>query len=341
MRQLPYRVFLWVFGVSNAVVWFLILYGLGYFIQTRFAVDGHVSRESATAMLCLALVLPTVLAVQGAIVNLRVQFIGGRFLPPAAPPSTTRLRNPWKTALLTAAAFWGVGVPVLISARTVLLPTSVGTSQLARLMAGMGALVVLIVIRYAANRDFVSYARALDSGGGTQVSIARYVVGHIALPWATVNAVINGVLAWLTYHQGPTHPAATVSVAELRGDLVVMGFLISMFMALSAFPEAETDFRRNFVRLPHVLPSMPRLWTRYGYALGVGLVMHILVTATTAICNVAQIALATTVLVKGVSAAIIAGAASGSCAVWALSRCAQRHSPIALEAAAPAAAVRR
>jgi hypothetical protein len=340
MRQLPYRAFLWIFSVSNAVVWFGILYGLGYFMQTRFAIDGRVDRRSAVTMVCVALLLPTVLALQGAIVNFRVQFIGGRFAPPAHLPGTrAAVHNPWSAATVTAMLFWVVGVPVLAGGLRVLLPSNVGASRVAIVMAGVGALVILILVRYITDRDLRHYVGALDVAPATQVPMAAYVIGRIALPWGAVNAVINAALAWMMYRQGPMHPAAMVSVDELRGDLVVMSFLISVFMALSALPEAETDCQRRFVRATAGLPLMPRLWTRYGYALGVALAMHIVLTATAAACGISQISLGAMVLIKGVTAGLVAAGAAGMCAVWALSRCAQRVASPGTPVAEPARAM--
>ena len=340
MRQLPYRAFLWVFSVSNAVVWFGILYGLGYFMQTRFAVDGRVPQQTAVRMLCLAVLLPTVLALQGAIVNFRVQFIAGSFVPPPSfLPAPVALRNPWSVALLTAVMVWAVGIPVLAGGSRVLLPGSVAAPRVAAVLAGVGAFTILILVRYITDRDFGGFVGALDGDAAAPMPLATYVVRHIALPWGAVNAVINAVLAWMTYRQGPMHRAAMVSMEELRGDLVVMAFLISVFMALSAFPEAETDFRRRLVQVPARLPPMPRLWTRYAYAFGVALAMHIVLTAIAAAWGLSQVSLGVMVLVKAVAAGLIAAGASGLCAVWALSRCMERAAAPEIRAAEPVSVV--
>lgn len=340
MGQLSYRVFLRVFGVSNAVVWFVILYGLGAFLQVRFAEDGRVRRQTAVTIVCLALLLPTVLAVQGAIVNLRVQFLAGRFLPPASRPAEeVRLRNPWRAALAVGALFSVIGLPVLVGGLTVLLPQSLGAPEVATIMGASGALTIFLLIVYIGDREFQRYLRALDGLQASPMSLVTYVVRRIALPWGSANALINGVLAWVMYRQSALHPSVVVSLSELRADLAVMAFLITVFMALSALPEAVTDFRRNLVRLPATLPPMPRLWTRYGYALGVALMMYVVVTGAAAASDASQVSLGAAVLIKGLSAGIIAGGAAGMCAVWSLARCAQQRLVAAsVDVGAPATA---
>ena len=338
MRPLPYRVFLWVFAISNAVIWFGILFALGIFVQSRFAEEGGLTRSTALRALCLALFFPMVLAVQGGIVNLRAQFLLGRFvLPGNCGEVDGAVRNPWWPAVVGGATGWVICLPVLLFGVHFLAAEALRAVQFATTLAGAGAVVIVFLVVTFSDRELRCYARSIEAPARAGIPAGVYVLRNIALPWGGINLVINAVLAWVTYHQGPMHAAAGVAWEDLRLDLVVMSFLISVFMALSALPEVETDFRRNLVRFPGDLPRMPRLWIRYVYALGIAALMYVTVTVAAAAVGSATLPLGFAVLAKGVAAGVVAGGASGACAVWGLSRCAERRSePEALAVAAGA-----
>jgi hypothetical protein len=338
MRPLPYRVFLWVFAFSNGVIWFGILFALGLFVQSRFAVEGALSWGTALRALWLALIFPMVLAVQGGIVNLRAQFLLGRFvLPVNCGTANGVVRNPWWPAVVGGTAGWVMCLPVLVIGVRLLGTQGSQGVQFATILAGAGAVAMLLPVVIISDRELRCYARSIERPARARLPAGVYVLRNIALPWGVINLVINAVLAWVTYHQGPLHAAAGVAWEDLRLDLVVMSFLISVFMGLSALPEVETDFRRNLVWLPGDLPRMPRLWIRYAYALGIAALMYVTVTVTAAAVGSAATALGFAVLAKGVAAGVVAGGASGACAVWGLSRCAERRGePEALALAAGA-----
>ena len=338
MPRLSYRAFLWVFAAGNAIVWFLILYGLGLFLHAHLARDGWLTRQSAARMVCFGLLIPSVLSLQGAIVNLRVQFLLGRFLSPADLSASPKVvRSPWYVAVTTAAIFWAVGLPVFFGMLYWRLPEGLGARGVALLMGGVGALSILMLAAFAGDRELRSYLRVMDEPTAMPISAARYAVCRIAIPWGVVNAVINAVLAWITYSVS-AGGAPAVLLGDLRADLAVMAFLISVFMALSALPEVETDFRRNVAQVPAWLPSMPRLWVRYGYALGVGLATYAAVTAAAA-SGVSSVSLATAVVAKSLISGAVATGAAGACALWGLGRCAHRRAPRDVDVLAPATAL--
>jgi hypothetical protein len=327
-----------VFAVSNAIVWSGILCGLGFFLEGHFAEGGRLTRHLAVRVLCLAWLLPTVLSLQGAIVNLRAQFLLGRFRAPSAvAAAATEVANPWRIAIRAAALFWIMGLPLFWIGLHLLLPDSVSAQVMVGLMSAIGAVLILVLILYAADREFQRYLAALDQPRPARLSPMEYVAWHIAVPWGAVNLLINAVLAWITYGTGAD--GGHVAVVDLRLDLLVMTFLISVFMALSALPEVETDVRRNMVQLPPWLPSMPRLWSRYGYALALTLVMDTLFTAGTSAFGGSSISLAAAIVIKAVDSGIVAAGAAGTCALWALGRCAERGAAsLCVEAVAPVTA---
>lgn len=325
MRPLPYRVFLWVFSFSNAVVWFFLLCGLGVFVHGHLAEAGVLSRGAAVRFFAAAIVLPIALALQGAIVNLRAQFLIGRFLAPAERGPLEPVRNPWLVAVPFAVGLCAVAVPILVGALMILLPAELNARGTPLLIGGVGAVLVFGAVVRVADREFRHYLQAIDRPPAAPMLLATYLLRNIALPWALINLLINAVLAWITYGQGPWLASGTVSMIDLRLDLTVMALLISICMALSALPEAETDFRRGLVRLPVAMPSMPRLWTRYIYALLVAFGMYSLVTAAARALSVSEIPLCGVIVLKGLCAAVVAGAAAGLCALWALGRCVRRR----------------
>jgi len=317
--QFSYRLFVSVFAVSNAVIWAGILCGLGFFLDSHLVEGGRLGRQLTIRLLCLGWLLPTVLSLQGAIVNLRAQFLLGRFQLPA-PAAATEVANPWRVSIKTAVRFWLIGLPILWIGLYLLLPESVGARVMVMLMSGIGAALILGLILYVADREFQRYLAAIDQPPPARLSPTAYVVWHIALPWGAVNLLINAVLAWITYGTGAE--SGQVAVAALRVDLAVTTFLICVFMALSALPEVETDVRRNMVQLPPWLPSMPRLWSRYGYALTAALVVYTVFTGGASAFGVSSLSLAAAILIKAVTSGIIAAGAAGTCALWALGRCA-------------------
>ena len=335
MPQFSYRTFVWVFAVSNAIIWSGILCGLGFFLGSHFAEGGRLTRPLAVRMLCLAWLLPTVLSLQGAVVNLRAQFLLGRFRPPAAAAGTaTEIANPWRIAVRTAALFWIVGLPLFWIGLGLLLPDSVSAGAMVTLMSGIGALLILTLILRVAEPEFQRYLAGIDQPPPARLPPTAYVAWHIAAPWGAVNLLINAVLAWITYGTGAD--GSRVAVVDLRLDLVVMTFLISVFMALSALPEVETDVHRNMVQLPPWLPSMPRLWVRYGYALVVTLAMYTVFTAGTSAFEASSISLTAAIVIKAATSGIVAAGAAGTCALWALGRCAERGTAsLSVEAVAP------
>src|SRR5512139_431601 len=170
MPQFSYRAFLWVFAVSNAIVWFALLCGLALFLHAHFAHDGQITRQVALPMLCLGWLLPTVLCLQGAIVNLRAQFLEGRFLPPAeTEPVAGNVRNPWQVAIGTAALFWSVGLPLCWVGLSRALPERLGTHATVLAMAGIGAAFLLVVIVHVADREFRAYLAVIKEGPAVRV----------------------------------------------------------------------------------------------------------------------------------------------------------------------------
>ena len=144
MPQFSYRTFVWVFAVSNAIVWGAILCGLGFFLDTHFAEGGRLTRHLTVRVLCLAWLIPTVLSLQGAIVNLRAQFLLGRFRPPSAVAvAATVAANPWVIAIKTATLFWMVGLPLSWIGLHLLLPESVNAGAMVALMSVIGAVLML------------------------------------------------------------------------------------------------------------------------------------------------------------------------------------------------------
>jgi hypothetical protein len=335
LSQFSYRTFVWVFAVSNAIVWGGILCGLGFFLASHFAEGGRLTRHLAVRVLCLAWLLPTVLSLQGAIVNLRAQFLLGRFRPPSAVAvAATEVANPWSVAIRSGVLFWIIGLPLCWVGLHLLLPESVNAQAMVALMSAIGAVLMLGFILYVADREFQRYLAVIDQPRPARLSPMEYVVRYIAVPWGAVNLLINAVLAWITYGTGAD--GGHVALVDLRLDLLVMTFLISFFMALSALPEVETDVHRNMVQVPPWLPSMPRLWSRYGYAVALTLVMGTIFTAGMSAFGGASISLAAAIVIKAITSGIVAAGAAGTCALWALGRCAQRGAAsLRVDAVAP------
>lgn len=79
MSRLSYRAFLGVLAAGRAIVWFLRLGGLGLYLHARRGCDNRLTHRSAARVVCLGLLIPRTLSLQGAVVNLPVQCGPGKF----------------------------------------------------------------------------------------------------------------------------------------------------------------------------------------------------------------------------------------------------------------------
>ncbi|MBI4518196.1 MAG: hypothetical protein HY699_20530 [Deltaproteobacteria bacterium] len=325
MLRFSYRVFLWIFALANSVVWFFLLYGLALLVHEHFADAAGLARTGALAFFALTPFVSAVLASQGAIVNLRAQYLVGRFTaPPAGAGICRQPANPWFVSLRSAPPLALAAALVSTAAVALSAPAVLSASLSARAMGGIGAAVTLAAAVIVADREFRRFHAHLGAVGQRPTPLGRYLALHFAAPWTTVNGVLNGIFAWMLYREGPGHSAPLVSIAELRFDLTLTAFLISVFTALAVIPEVETDFAAGLTPPAHNLPAMPPVAIRLGLALALAGTVWVLITLLARLTEPAGVPLSVTIGVKAAGGAGIAALAAIQCARWTLARCQAR-----------------
>jgi hypothetical protein len=322
MPRFRYSVFLWIFAAGNAVVWFFILSGLGRLVFEHFAKNGGLARDDALTFFALAPLVSAVLACQGAVVNLRAQYLIGRFHSPAAPhvPSPVPV-NAWLVSLQSGLPVAAVLAPVTILILRFSLPPVIDRTATARVIGGIGAAMALGLALTIAPREFRRFQFHLGASRRHTASAGRYVWGHLAAPWGLVNGSLNGVFAWMLYHQGPGHPASLVNLGELRHDLVVTTFLVSALTVLAVIPEVETDFAAGLTPPADGLTPMPVLALRYLLAVALAGTVWVLVTLSGSLAHTAAIRLSTVITIKTGGGGALAAFAAAQGGRWTLARC--------------------
>lgn len=330
MPQFRYGTFLLIYATSNSVVWFFLLFGLGHLVYEHFSQATGLSRQGAWAFFALTPLVSSVLASQGAIVNLRAQYLIGRFTSPSRSWGPQPLpSNPWLVSLRTAVPLALVAGLSTSLVMLLLSRDSFGLEATACTMGAIGAAVTFLLALTVSDREFRRFQYHLGNGGHSAVSLAGYIGQRLALPWGLVNGTLNGIFAWIVYHQGPGHSVSMVSVAELRHDLAATTFLICVFSALEIFPEVESDFASGTTPPVSELPPMPPLWRRYALVLGLTAIAWLAVTIIGKATAVFPLSLSWTIGVKTVWGAALAVLATAQCARWSLARCHARVSAAA------------
>ncbi|HUI28561.1 MAG TPA: hypothetical protein VL403_20960 [Candidatus Kryptonia bacterium] len=316
-----YATFRWLFALGNAVVWFWILYGLGNLVSEHFAQDQRLSREGALYFFALTPFVSCVLAGQGAILNLRAQYLIGRFSAPgisAAPPPPPG--NVWLVSLRSALPLAAVALPLTL-ALGLFLPESISSTTTSRLMGAIGSVLTFVLAATIADREFRRFQYYLGDVRPRTASVAGYVFGHLAIPWSTVNGILNGIFAWILYHQGAGHDTALVTIDELRHDLAITTFMVCLFTAMEAIAEAETDFASGTTPLAPNLPAMPALWLRFVLAGGLASAVWLTISLAARLTASEGITLFSTILIKALGGGLLAAAVAVVSGRWALARC--------------------
>ncbi len=328
MLRFNYRTFVWIFALSNAGVWFFIMFGVGHFIHALFAGGNGLPALTALAAFMLTPFVSGVLAAQGAIVNLRAQYLLGRFRPPAparrplAPPL-----NPWLAATCAAVPLAAILALIPLALFFLGLRAPLNAATTARGLGIVAATATMLLALKVADREFRRFHFHLGSVRRRWTHLGRYAWRRFGVPWAIVNFALNGLFAWMQYRQGPQHPATLVSLLELRPDLAIMTLLICVFMALATIPEVETDFAAGVTPTAATLPPMPPLWSRYALAGGMVTAVWLIPTMLAAALGNPGISLATTMALKATWGGVLAAAVSVQCTRWTLARCTRRAAP--------------
>ncbi|HVN84607.1 MAG TPA: hypothetical protein VMW17_07170 [Candidatus Binatia bacterium] len=330
--RFSYPSFRWIFALGNAVVWFVILFSLGGLVHDHFAEDTGLSREGALYFFTLTPFVSSILATQGAVVNLRAQYLIGRFtappIPGAAPPPPA---NVWLVSIRSGLPLAAMLVPITLMGG-LFLPENLSDRATSVVMGGIGAAATLVLAVTVADREFRRFHYHLGGVRPRVTSTFHYLGRYIAAPWALINVALNAIFAWMLYHQGPGHTDVFVSIEELRHDLSTSALMICLFTALPVVPEVETDFAAGLTPTVVRNQSVRPLWQQLAAAACLAGGVWLIVTVAAQLTRSQGVPLAQTMAVKAVGGGFLAATAAVLSGRWTLSK---RIQQAALQRAVP------
>ena len=325
MPRFAFGVFVWIFAIGNAVVWFALLFGVAYLLAGALAPSGVLPRSTALWIVCLTPLAASVLAIQGSIVNLRVQFLEGRFDLPAIPHEPPPLVNPWYTAGRTAVVVCLIGIPISYAAGRTFFGPMVTARSLGLVLGTFGAVSVLLATLSVSVREFYAFAARLGQPVPSPRRLVAYLGWHLALPWGVVNLILNGVTGWLAFYEHVQQAPHAMPLSLLRADLVGTSVLLTVLIGLAAVPEAECDAALGTVRVPPTLPPMPHLSRRLLFVAGFGTAVWLACTLVLMTSDLDGINVWAAIGLKAVFSGLLAAGCAAMYGRWSLGRARIKH----------------
>jgi hypothetical protein len=322
MPRFSFRVFVWIFGISNGIVWFGIAFAVAHLLGSSLGGPDGLSRHQALWALCLTPLATSILSVQGAVVNLRAQYLEGRFTLPRLDAGAERrkLTSPWVPAGQAGIALWLLGLPILFGAGWWKLPPAVPARVLGVTLGSFAAFGVLAATLSVGIREFHTFAARLGPQGTKPRGAGPYLGWQLAMPWGVVNCVINAALGWVGYHRFFAESPPHVPFGVFRTDLVIMSIALSVLIPMAAMPEAQCDAAVGTVQISATLPTMPTSRRRLLLVLAIGLAVWTAVTLMPILVQRDALNAWTAVTVKALWGGALAAACAGLWAGWTLAQ---------------------
>lgn len=320
MPRFSFRVFVWIFGIANAVVWFGIAFAAAHLVQSGLGDAAGLSRSQALWTVCIAPLALGVLAVQGAVVNLRAQYLDGRFHLPApdAAGSQRPLTSPWIPAWRLGVTCWLIGFPILLASGWRLFPATVPARMLGVWLGSFAGLVVVVATLSVGVAHFHAFAARLGQRWTIPSRAWSYLGWRLALPWGLINLILNAVIGWITYHRFFVQQPPQVPFSDFRVDLVIMTVLLSILIPMAAMPEAMCDAAVGTVEMSEWLPAMPPLARRLLAVIGIGFAVWLVLTLVPLLVHRDHLSAWMAVSVKAVWAGVLAAGCAALWGGWAL-----------------------
>jgi len=326
MPRFSFPKFLWLFGVGNAVVWFGILFGVSHLIAAGLSPSSDFSHSAALWTICIVPLFTNVLAMQGSVVNLRVQYLEGQFdFATAAGESSPVLHNPWRVAATAGWLLCVPGIPIALAIAVAIFPQPVSARLVGVMLGTLGAISVLVGTRFVSAPEFQTFIARIGHHTSTSSPVVHYLLRHLALPWGVVNLVLNAILASVAYSRHLSETPALVSLRELRGDLASTSVILGLLIGLAATPEAECDAVTGAVEIPAHLPTQPPLHRRLLLVAALATFVWLTVTAVSALTQVENVSFLTAIVTKAVFAGFLAAASAAIHGCWSLARSRVKH----------------
>jgi hypothetical protein len=305
--------------VVTLAVWSVILAAAGM-------VFGHMLARPAVSPLALqvslGIVVPLVglFTAHGVLTGMLDGYVQGRFTPPrSAGPAAAR--NPWAHGLL---ACFVVGAPVAVAGMVavgwVVGPGPALTPRAyAGTMGGLGLLVSGVVAWWMSGGPCARLLAAGEANHRYPGSPSRYLLRRHAGPQGAANLWINGWVAVALTPADGWAPAALVT-----GDAFVAGVIIAAAASFGARNHARADARSGLLGSHGT--ATPR-WAHAGLVVGVGVVVAAATWTGLALLAVDGLALGPFVVIKGLTAGLIAAGAAWAGARWGLQERVREETP--------------
>jgi len=309
------------------LVWFLLLWGLGYLVASKLPGDGPVSLPVAWLFFPAGFFPILLFGAPGMLIGFLQHYLAGAFRLPLqqaeiAPPFLWRAHchnNPWLLGLNRLIFFWVPGVLVASLLLWAFFPEGISRPQLALFLGVLGTLLAGVVAVTSTGRPFLHEIQISPQQRVWQGSFFAYLFWRHGLPWGIGNGVLNAVLAIPLFPVTPNGVPGLASALMVSVDILFTALILCFFMAISAHPQALVDGQLGVISAPKSAHSPGRGGRTVRFvsgSLGVAL-------ATAAILNLAGVAglsVPEFVLWKALAATLVAGAAAMVTAYWTLAR---------------------
>jgi len=316
-----------VFIVAVCLMWFLLLWGLGYMVATKLPGDGAISFKTAFLFFAVGFFPILCFGAPGTLIGFLHRSLEDPFeLPPQSsapsPPLLWRAgchNNPWLLGLNRLLLVWVPAVLMATGLLWVFFADGISPSAVALLLGALGAALVAMIAAASTGRPFLCEARLTPEKRRWQGSFPAYLLWRHGIPWGLGNGALNAVLAIPLFPVTPGADPGLATAFMVSVDVFSTAVILCFFMAVSAYPHALVDGRLGVIRPPRGARSPGRagrisllLLGCVAVALVTGLILKL--------AGVTWLSLGEFIVVKAILATGIAGAAAMVVAYWTLAR---------------------
>lgn len=327
-RPVPgYRLFRLFFVGVNCVVWFLLLWGLGYLVASQLPGEGPLPFRTARLFFLVAFFFIPFFSAPGTFIGFLRQHLEGAFtLPsgngPVKPPLLWRSQqpiHPWILGLSRVLLFWIPSVLLALLFLRLGFPGGIGRGALALSLAGLGAVLAGVIAGSSSGRLFFHEIYVPPEHRVWRGSVSSYLFWRHGIPWGISNAILNAILAFPLFPGNPGSEYGVASPLLVSMDILFTSINICFFMAISATPHALVDTRLGLISAPERARS-PARGGRIGWFLLFSLGVALGTMAGLKVAGIEDIMIRGFVPWKGLAAGGIAGVAAMTSAYWTLAR---------------------
>ena len=320
-----YAAFRRIFSGLTGCMWFVLFLGLVCLIASKLPKSDAIPLQYAVFFIPAALMPVFFFGAPGMLMSFMQAFSDGKFRLPSGTDQnessdmSSGSNNPWLLGVHRMLVFWPVASLLGVSALWWLRPDTVSFAFLAVFVALLAGLLAGANAYLSAGKPFIRAINRLSRQNRWTGSYPEYLLWRHGIPWGLSNCILNAIVAVPLFPIDPDGPADVASAFMVSVDTFFTGLILCFFMAISAHPHAQVDFRMGLIKVPSNArsPGKPGriacfVFASFLIALGTWLVLM-------AVSN-DQITLPGFVVWKAVVATLIAGVAAMVTAHWTIAR---------------------